>query len=116
MLTTIIKPWGKEEILALNGFYCMKELLVMSGNRLSLQYHEKKVETMYCVDGKGTLQVEVADELVNVHLFNGIYYHILPGQKHRLMADKGVNLRVVECSTPFLDDVVRFEDDFGRVK
>ena len=41
-------------------------------------------------------------------------WHIPPGTRHRLTAIEDVD--VIEVSTPELDDVVRLEDRYGRVK
>ena len=47
----IKKPWGSEEIIHTNKFYTVKKLIMNSNCRCSLQYHKKKIETIYVVDG-----------------------------------------------------------------
>lgn len=103
------KPWGAEFLLEVNDKYAMKELVVLPNAQLSLQYHEQKMETMFCVNGSGTLELE--DQ--TIILGPGSCSTIMPGQKHRLIAsDEG--LSIIECSTPELEDVVRLEDLYGR--
>ena len=43
----VIKPWGKEEWLSLNEFYCYKRIYINSGYKTSFQYHKVKYETIY---------------------------------------------------------------------
>ena len=52
------KPWGHEEHFALvEGRYCGKALHVRGGQALSLQYHERKDETIAVQSGRLLLQV-----------------------------------------------------------
>jgi len=103
------KPWGYEFWLEVNDKYAMKQLVVHPNARLSLQYHEQKRETMLCVRGTGTLELDGK----RINFAPGSCRTIMPGQKHRLIAsDEG--LSIIECSTPELDDVVRLEDLYGR--
>jgi mannose-6-phosphate isomerase len=109
------KPWGRELWMAHGDFpYAFKILEVKAGQRLSLQYHEKKRESAYCLSGEGTLTLENLQtgvmELLRV--VPGALYHVVPNQKHRLEAV--TDLRIIEVSTPELDDVVRIADDHHR--
>jgi len=109
-MEVIPKPWGREEIIEVNDAYCVKKLTMNAGCRCSYQYHERKVETIYVVFGclyitiEGETKCFVAGDSVT----------ILPGVKHR-MAAKATQSVYIECSTPDLEDVVRVNDDFGRV-
>ena len=51
------KPWGYEEILELNKYYCLKKLFMKNKHRCSLQYHKKKIESIIVV--KGILKVTI---------------------------------------------------------
>src|SRR5262249_2529949 len=51
------KPWGHEIIWAHTDRYVGKVLFVKAGERLSLQYHEKKDETIYVLSGKMVFEV-----------------------------------------------------------
>ena len=109
------KPWGHETIWARTDRYVGKILHVRAGESLSLQYHERKEETMRVL--AGTLELEVAgagDALTTVRLGPGDGWHIPPGTRHRLTAI--VDTDILEVSTPELDDVVRLADRYGRVK
>jgi mannose-6-phosphate isomerase len=105
------KPWGHERWLEVNDNYAMKVLHVKPGEQLSLQYHEEKTETMYCIDGKGHILLDD----VKIPLVPGVHITVKPLQKHRLMSTTFSYLEVVECSTPELDDVVRLEDNYDRL-
>lgn len=107
------KPWGHELIWAHTDRYVGKKLVIRAGRRLSLQYHERKDESVYVVQGKLRLVLEDDDgEIRTCELGPGEAAHIRPGRRHRFEAVDDVEL--IEVSTPELDDVVRVEDDFGR--
>jgi len=52
------KPWGFEIVFAENERYAGKILHVEPGHALSLQYHERKDETLYVLTGEVTLLVD----------------------------------------------------------
>ena len=109
------KPWGHETIWARSDRYVGKILHVRAGESLSLQYHERKDETMRVL--VGTLELEVGDAGAarrTVRLGPGDAWHIPPGTRHRRRAL--VDTDILEVSTPELDDVIRLEDRYGRVK
>lgn len=115
MTRIVEKPWGSEEIFAETTRYIGKILTVQQGHCLSLQYHERKDETMRVLDGECELHIGERpgdDALVVRRLGPGATCHIVPGVRHRLVAMTDV--RVLEISTPDLDDVVRLEDRYGR--
>lgn len=105
----VVKPWGYEELIELNNKYCFKKLFMKKGHRCSLQYHEKKIETLFCFKGK--LFIEVNDQ--KVILKEGEAMTLMPGEIHRMSA-KDEDVIYFESSTIELDDVVRVEDDYGR--
>jgi mannose-6-phosphate isomerase len=106
------KPWGREEIFAENERYAGKLLHLSAGHSLSLQYHERKDETLYVLEGEVVLLVEEEGGMRERRLQPGEAYRIRPGVKHRMRADRSCVL--VEVSSPELDDVVRLEDAYGR--
>lgn len=113
MSREVSKPWGHEEVWAETPKYVGKVLHITEGHRLSLQHHEVKDETIMVLEG--TLHLELADHHGNMHshrLRPGMSARIAPGRKHRMHAITGV--KVVEVSTPELQDVVRHDDDYGR--
>jgi len=104
----IDKPWGYELIFAHTDNYVGKVLVIHKGEELSLQYHEKKEETIYVAKGK----LEVIFEDKTFVLDVGQTLHIAPQKKHRMKALE--ETEVFEVSTPELDDVVRLKDHYGR--
>ncbi len=107
------KPWGHEELWAHTDKYVGKFLVISAGQRLSLQHHDVKDETICVLEGRLRLELEnTAGEIVTRELGPGESARIQPGRKHRFGAITDV--RLAEVSTPELADVVRHEDDFGR--
>jgi mannose-6-phosphate isomerase-like protein (cupin superfamily) len=107
------KPWGEERHWALTDRYAGKLLVIEPGHRLSLQYHERKEESILVLEGHLRLHLADEDGTLAVHeLGPGAAAHVPVGRLHRFEAIDRVVL--IEVSTPELDDVVRVEDDFGR--
>lgn len=107
------KPWGYELLFALAPQYAGKVLFVKEGRRLSLQYHEKKDETLYIFTGLALLEMEDENgSMIEEEAATGHCFRLPPGKKHRFLALKDTIF--IEVSTPELDDVVRIEDDYGR--
>ncbi|MBI4161006.1 MAG: cupin domain-containing protein [Acidobacteria bacterium] len=109
----VAKPWGEEEIFAETPRYVGKILHVRKGARLSLQYHERKEESGYLLSGRMRLLLGEPGRLEDRELEPGACFHIPPRTVHRFIAVE--DCRIVEVSTPEVDDVVRLEDDFDRV-
>ncbi len=107
------KPWGYELLWALTDRYVAKMIAIHAGKRLSLQYHQTKDESIYVIEGHLRLHLANADGVLEVHELNpGDSWRIDVGRVHRFEATSEVKL--IEVSTPEIDDVVRIEDDFGR--
>ncbi|MFP6563424.1 MAG: cupin domain-containing protein [Myxococcota bacterium] len=108
------KPWGFEEIWAVTERYVGKLIVIEPGKRLSLQYHERKDESIRVLAGILRLHLESDTGELEIHdLPPGSSRRVPTGRRHRFEAvDERVEL--IEVSTPELDDVVRVEDDFGR--
>ena len=108
------KPWGHESLFALvDGKYCGKAIHVTEGHALSLQYHERKEETISVFSGR--LRVEVGEHESSLEEFDlepGESIHLRPGTRHRVTAL--VDTVMLEASTTELSDVVRLEDRYGR--
>ena len=106
------KPWGHEEIWAETARYAGKFLIISAGGMLSRQYHVKKEETIHVLEG--TLILEIGQNPPQRLLLQpGETYHVTPGTVHRFCAGE-TPVRLVEVSTPELDDVVRLEDKYAR--
>jgi len=110
----IKKPWGHEEIWAETDKYCGKILYIQAGHRLSLQYHEKKTETIRVIQGTLLLTLQDSKGIrFDRKLQAGESYHVSTGTIHRFGAGDH-DVVIVEVSTTELDDVVRLEDDYTR--
>ncbi len=107
------KPWGHELIWALTERYAGKILVIEAGKRLSLQFHERKDESILVTRGRMRLYLEDEEGTLREHeLGPGDHRRIPVGRRHRFEAIERVE--GVEVSSPELDDVVRIEDDYGR--
>ncbi|MBI2453479.1 cupin [Candidatus Peregrinibacteria bacterium] len=107
------KPWGEEIWFAHTPFYAGKILKIKKGHRYSLQYHEKKQETQYILEGKvkfthGKTLKKLKEEI----LHSGQKIDIIPRTIHR--AEALTHCVIFEVSSPELDDVVKIMDDYGR--
>jgi mannose-6-phosphate isomerase-like protein (cupin superfamily) len=113
-LRTVDKPWGSELIWAVTGAYAGKILVVKAGESLSLQFHRLKDESWYVLEGRARLELGKPGEgiLDDAVIAAGEAFHFPPGTVHRLTALD--DTRILEVSTPQLDDVVRLEDNYGR--
>ena len=107
------KPWGHELIWARTDRYVGKVLHIEPGHLLSLQYHEKKDETIHVLRGEIIFRVQVDGEMTERSMKAGESYRITPRTVHQMEAVTSSDL--LEVSTPELDDVVRLEDRYGRV-
>jgi mannose-6-phosphate isomerase len=107
------KPWGHEIVWAQTDRYAGKILHIVAGHSLSVQYHERKDETVYLLSGELRYWVgERADSLEDMQLKPGDAFRITPGTVHYMEALTDCD--VLEASTPELDDVVRISDRYGR--
>ena len=107
------KPWGREIWIAHTDQYALKIIEFKAGSRSSLQYHRQKHEHIYVDQGVLRVELEQADGTMTTEdLGPGSVIENPPGRKHRVHAVEDV--RLIEVSTPQLDDVVRVEDDYGR--
>lgn len=112
----IEKPWGWELVFAKTDRYCGKLLRIEKGQQLSLQFHREKDETLYVHEGRVEVEIGAAgDPIPDSEVVGpGASFHLPPGTIHRLRAIE--DTLVLEVSTPELDDVVRLEDEYGRVE
>ncbi|MGH7606553.1 MAG: cupin domain-containing protein [Gemmatimonadales bacterium] len=107
------KPWGYEIIWAQTDRYVGKILHIEPGHALSLQYHNRKDESIYVLAGEIILRVQQGDTLIERRVKEGDAFHLTPQTIHQFEAVRASDL--LEASTPELDDVVRLEDRYGRV-
>jgi mannose-6-phosphate isomerase len=108
------KPWGAEvRFSPADAPYVGKLLFVTKGERLSLQRHDEKDESIALVQGHATLILEdEAGSLVEIKMEANVGYRVLPGRAHRLIAHEDSVL--VEASTAETGTTYRLADDYGR--
>jgi mannose-6-phosphate isomerase len=108
------KPWGYELIFAATESYCGKLLYVRAGEALSLQYHERKDETLYLESGLAILEIGDNGRIEAATVRLGMAFRLRPGTVHRLRAI--AHSTFVAVSTPELDDVVRVDGRYGSAQ
>lgn len=109
---TVPKPWGHETIWAHTGRYLGKILHINAGQALSVQYHNRKDETVHLLSGELIYRVKLGDDLEDMRLIRGQSFRITPGTVHQMEAVTDCD--VLEASTAEADDVVRIQDRYGR--
>ena len=110
------KPWGHEVLWALAGQYCGKTLFIRAGEALSLQFHRVKDEAWLIHSGRAKIEMgNPGDKTPNTEVVGpGAAFHFPPGTVHRIRALEDTT--ILEVSTPHLEDVVRLEDNYGRIE
>ena len=112
-MKTVSKPWGKEIWLELNDKYCYKRIYIKAGTQTSYQYHDKKLETNYIIEGEAEVWLENKEGVVEkTKMKKDDFFTVVPPRKHRVIAITDIILQ--EVSTPEVDDVIRLEDDTNR--
>ena len=113
-ITHVPKPWGHETIWAQSERYVGKIIHINAGHELSVQYHNRKDETVYLLSGDIVYRVQRHgdDVLDDVQLKVGESFRITPGTIHQMIALTDCD--VLEVSTPEVDDIVRLSDKYGR--
>lgn len=112
---TEIRPWGEFHILHEEEKCKVKKLVVKPGQKFSLQSHQKRNELWTVLSGNGEVTLE--DEISPTQA--GMIYYIPAGTKHRLENVGNDDLVIIEVQTgaSFLEeDIVRYEDSYGRVQ
>ena len=106
------KPWGWYLTLEENADHKIKKIYVKPNHRFSLQYHNNREEHWTVVDGVGI--ITQGDNTSTIR--TGEYAFIPKGGVHRLEGgDRGITFIEVQRGICEEDDIVRLEDDFGRV-
>ncbi len=108
----IHKPWGNFKQYTHNQLSTVKILTVNPNVRLSLQSHTKREELWIILD-EG-VSVEIDGNITTPKLAEEVLVPL--GAKHRLIGAPDKTCRVLEISFGQFDeeDIIRYEDDFGR--
>jgi mannose-1-phosphate guanylyltransferase len=111
--TTVHRPWGTYTVLEEDTRFKIKRIVVKPAGCLSLQMHHHRSEHWIVVSGMA--KVVNGDQEILVNTNESTY--IPAGHKHRLENPGVVDLVMIEVqSGEYLgeDDIVRFEDIYGR--
>jgi len=109
----VYRPWGFYERLILADRFQVKRIVVWPGQKLSLQKHYHRAEHWVVV--AGCAEVTCDAQVRMVHENESIYLPL--GSVHRMENPGKIPLAVIEVQTgAYLgeDDIVRFEDTYGR--
>ncbi|MEC7675479.1 MAG: mannose-1-phosphate guanylyltransferase/mannose-6-phosphate isomerase, partial [Pseudomonadota bacterium] len=112
--TTVHRPWGTYRGIDRGARFQVKRIVVQPGGQLSLQMHHHRAEHWIVVSGAA--RVTCGDQVFTLHENQSTY--IPAGEKHRLENPGAEPLHLIEVqSGSYLgeDDIVRFEDGYGRV-
>ncbi len=108
------RPWGNFTVLDEGDEFKVKRIEVLPNKRLSYQKHARRTEHWFVVRGTAKVTLNDAEILVKT----GEAIDIRLGDKHRVENPDSTELLVfIETQTGDYfgeDDIVRFEDDFGR--
>jgi mannose-6-phosphate isomerase-like protein (cupin superfamily) len=106
------RPWGTFRQFTHNEPSTVKIITVNKNEELSLQSHAKRTEFWHVLSGSGIVTIADAKHTATT----GDEYIIPLSTKHRLLAGPD-GIRVLEIATGNFDedDIIRYEDIYGRV-
>lgn len=110
---TVWRPWGSFTVLENGDRYKIKRIVVNPKARLSLQLHHRRSEHWVVVTGAA--RVTCGERVYGLGLNESTYIPVKT--KHRLENPGTVPLQIIEVQNgDYLgeDDIVRFQDDYGR--
>jgi mannose-1-phosphate guanylyltransferase/mannose-6-phosphate isomerase len=111
--TTMYRPWGSYTVLGEGPGYKMKKIVVKPGGVLSLQLHYHRSEHWIVISG--TAKVTIGEKEMMLNENSSIF--VPQSTRHRLENPGRLPLEIIEVQNgPYLgeDDIVRFEDIYGR--
>ncbi len=110
----VFRPWGSYETLEETECFKVKKIVVNPGEELSLQMHHHRAEHWVVVKGTAKIVCDDKEFILTEDQSN----YIPLGTKHRLENPGMIPLEIIEIQTgSYLgeDDIVRFDDHYGRV-
>ncbi len=111
--TKVYRPWGHYLSVVESNRWQVKLIQVKPGEKLSLQMHHHRSEHWVVVSG--TAKVEVDDKIEILSENQSVYIPL--GSKHRLSNPGKIFLTLIEVQSGSYvgeDDIVRFDDVYGR--
>ncbi|MEW5249391.1 mannose-1-phosphate guanylyltransferase/mannose-6-phosphate isomerase [Microbulbifer discodermiae] len=109
----VVRPWGKYDAIGSGPRFQVKRITVNPGASLSLQMHHHRAEHWVVVSGTAVVERDGEEILLSEN--ESVYIPI--GAKHRLSNPGILPIELIEVqSGSYLgeDDIVRFDDDYGR--
>ncbi|AEI14383.1 mannose-6-phosphate isomerase type II [Flexistipes sinusarabici DSM 4947] len=109
------RPWGSFTVIDSGEKYKLKRIEVLPHKRLSLQKHMFRDEYWTIIQGKGEVQIEDAV----IEAGPGKMYHIPRESRHRISNKSNIKLIFFEVQMGDKleeNDIIRYEDDYGRIK
>ena len=113
-MVTEDRPWGRYTVLEERESYKVKRIEVFPESRLSYQRHEKRSEHWVVVEGEAVVTLEGKE----IRLSPGQSVDIPLRGAHRILNPGQVPLVFIEIQKGGYfgeDDIIRLEDDFGRI-
>lgn len=123
MPVTVYKPWGSFSYLETGTrmlnckpqMFWVKVLTILQKESISLQSHEFRIEMWEVILGEGLLELDGKNQIIS---WDGVNQIIIPiGCKHRVGCTGERPLVIKEFAYgPYVgeDDVIRYEDKYGR--
>ncbi len=109
------RPWGFYKTTAINTYFQSKIIIVRPKSQLSLQSHSQREEYWIAVHGNGMARID--DSVIPV--CRGCTLFIPKGAKHRLIntgTKESLIIAEIQIGSYFgEDDIIRYEDSYGRV-
>jgi mannose-1-phosphate guanylyltransferase/mannose-6-phosphate isomerase len=109
----VYRPWGSYDSIDSGPGFQVKRIVVNPGAKLSLQKHARRAEHWIVVTGTATVTCD--ENVFPLHANQSTFIPL--GSKHRLENPGTEPLHLIEVqSGSYLgeDDIVRFEDSYGR--
>ncbi len=113
--STVYRPWGCYTVVEEGPTFKIKTIVVDPGASLSMQMHYHRSEHWVVTEGTANVNINGAEQI----LYKNQSIFVPMGARHRLSNPGMVPLEIVEVQNgEYLgeDDIVRFEDDYGRSK
>ena len=110
-----VRPWGEYYGWDQGGGWNLKTIYVKPNKRLSLQYHHHREEWWLLVEGDATATVHEGKEVLTIPLRKGEVFRVGKKQVHRLSSKRGGVIVEVAYGAFDEEDIIRLEDDHGRV-
>jgi len=110
-----IRPWGEYYGWDSGNGWNLKTIYIKPKSRLSLQYHKQREEWWLLVFGDALAETREGKKHTRFDLRKGEVFRVGKGQVHRLSSKKGGVIVEVAYGKFDENDIVRLEDDHGRV-